>query len=517
MEPVRGVGAIGKRRSGAIGACAAIAACAALLGAPAPAAAIPWDKGGAVPPSETPEPVLPDPNCTQSYANDAPGGGRVLRFGIGPRLAGEAGEGQTVPTVPEDPGLRDAALEELQGDGFFAVRLNRLFMSEGQAGIDEFKRMARHYAKLGLDVELQVRYHPADEDNGDIAKWLRFVRKVVREFGPNEHVTGLQIANEVNLGLSKNTSDGYYDRAVEALVKGVVTASRLSEKLGYDHQEIGFNYAWRADLFDPANDSRFWEQLGALGGRRLRRHTDWVGIDLYPGTFTPGVLAPATIIDIGDAWLEAIAQVRECFMPLAGIGPRKPLRIEETGYATGPGRSEADQLDAVKSFVTAADDYRGTYNIRDFRWFGLRDNNSEGPSFQQYFGLLADDYEPKPAFAAYRRLIARHGAKLADVGCLGRASRRQEGTAAAERLSGGREADGIAGLGGDDVIRGFAGPDCLVGGGGSDEIHGGRGADRIDSRDGRRDWVACGAGSRDRVRGDRKDVIAANCERVRAR
>ena len=116
-------------------------------------------------------------------------------------------------------------------------------------------------------------------------------------------------------------------------------------------------------------------------------------------------------MDFGDAFLEGIAQTRECYMPKAGFGPRVPLRIEEIGYGTGPGRSEADQATATGEFAREAHRYRGTYNITDFRFFGLRDNNSAGPSFQQHFGLLRDDYGRKPAFGVYRRAIARYGAR----------------------------------------------------------------------------------------------------------
>ena len=53
-------------------------------------------------------------------------------------------------------------------------------MEDGGAGIRRFRRLARHFARMGLEVELQVRYHPAAADEGDIAKWLRYVRQVVR-------------------------------------------------------------------------------------------------------------------------------------------------------------------------------------------------------------------------------------------------------------------------------------------------------------------------------------------------
>ncbi len=395
--------------SRAVGCACALALAAA--SAPSTAVAIPWDKGGAVPPERTPAPDRGDPNCLQSYADDGARAGPRIRFGIGPRLAGEAGGAQSVPAVAESEERRDAALRRLRDHRELAVRLNRLFMSEGDAGISEFKRLARRFGRLGLDVELQVRYHPAGPDNGDIGKWLRFVRKVVRELGPNRHVTGLQIANEVNIAASPNTSDGFYDRAVEALSRGVIAASREAHRRGYDRIEVGFNYAWRFDFIDPSSDARFWEEVGRVGGRRLRRHTDWVGIDAYPGTWVPGQFVPATVVDYGDALLEGIAQTRECFMPKAGFTAATPLRIEEIGYATGPGRSELAQAEAAREFVRAANRYRGTYGITDLRWFNLRDNDSAGARFEQHFGLLRSDYTAKPAFGVYRGLVRRLGAR----------------------------------------------------------------------------------------------------------
>ena len=366
--------------------------------------AIPADVTGAVPPSQTPPPTFPDPDCEQSYADDAPLGGAPLHFGIGPRLAGEAGAVQTTPTVPENKRLRDKRLLQLKGDGELAVRLNRLFQADGKAGIRSFQRMARHYGSLGFDVTLQVRYHPSPENNGDIGAWLDYVREVVRAFGPIEHVTALQITNEVDLKISPNTSDGAYENAVEALARGVPAAKREINRLGYEQLTVGFNYAYGSGpVF--GDDAEFWRQVGAAGGKRLRRATDWVGVDSYPGTYVP-----SAYVNPGDALLEGVAATRECLMPLAGFGPRVPIHLDEFGYPTGPGRTEEDQVVAVKGFMRALHRYRGTYNIEDVFWFGLRDNNSAGPNFQSFFGLLRDDYSPKPAFGEYRRVIRRYGA-----------------------------------------------------------------------------------------------------------
>jgi hypothetical protein len=375
-----------------------------LMVAAAPSGAIPWDVGGKVPPSETPAPDLPDPLCQQSYANDQPRGGPRIHFGIGPRLAGEVGSGQATPLVPENWRKRDRALKKLAGDRDFTVRLNRLFMSDGWRGIRRFQKMARHYGRLGLGVELQVRYHPRPAQNGDIGAWLDYVRKVVRAFGPIRSVRALQIANEVNLTFSPNTSDGSWKQSTQALVAGVKTAQRYSNRLGYGRLKIGFNFAWR---FGAQADADFWDRLGKVGGKGLRAATDWVGLDLYPGTYVP---PRAAVSEYGDAFLEALAQMRECYMPKAGFGSRVPLKIEETGWPTGPDRSEAEQKEILRQFVNTTHRYRGTYNITDFRWFGLRDNNSQGPDYQSYFGLLRDNYSPKPGFYEYLTRVSKLGA-----------------------------------------------------------------------------------------------------------
>jgi hypothetical protein len=139
--------------------------------------------------------------------------------------------------------------------------------------------------------------------------------------------------------------------------------------------------------------------------------TDYVGIDIYPGTYTPGMLLPKPPIkNLGDAFLEGLAQMRKCYMRHAGFGLSTPMRIDETGYATGPNRpNDAAQARALSAIVQTAVAYRGTYNITGFNWFGLRDSNSHGPNFQSFFGLPRDNHSPKPAFDVHRRLIARYG------------------------------------------------------------------------------------------------------------
>jgi hypothetical protein len=47
--------------------------------------------------------------------------------------------------------------------------------------------------------------------------------------------------------------------------------------------------------------------------------------------------------------------------------------------------------------------------VTDYRWFNLRDNNSDGADLFSAVGLLRDDYTAKPSLAAYRRAIKVYG------------------------------------------------------------------------------------------------------------
>ena len=112
------------------------------------------------------------------------------------------------------------------------LRLNRLFWSDGTAGIREMGRLVRHYALAGFRSEIQVRYHPPEGREGDIEGFEQFVATAVRRLGKRRAVAGFSITNEANLPISPNTSDGAYEGVVDALVRGVIVARRELRKLG---------------------------------------------------------------------------------------------------------------------------------------------------------------------------------------------------------------------------------------------------------------------------------------------
>jgi hypothetical protein len=98
--------------------------------------------------------------------------------------------------------------------------------------------------------------------------------------------------------------------------------------------------------------------------------------------------------------------MRQRYIPLAGIPASVPLHVSENGYPTGPGRTDATQVTAMKAAIAAIESQRAKYNVTDYRWFDLRDADSTGDSFESRYGLLNDDYSPKAAFTVYRDLVA---------------------------------------------------------------------------------------------------------------
>jgi hypothetical protein len=362
------------------------------------------------------------PNCTDNLQADqvTPSADkRPLRFGITPGVqTGQLGSGAQPPRLPEDPAQTLAALDRLKpADSPFVLRLHRFFWSDGEEGVKRFLALKDRYTSKGYQVELQLRYHPTAEQEGDIAAWTAHVRDVVRRFGADPRVVAIQVTNEVNLTFSPDSSDGSYKAAKDALIEGVVAAQDEKRKRGYNQLEIGFNWAYRST---PDEERAFWEYLRDHGGPRFIQALDWIALDVYPGTFFPPVNTPG---GERDALVNALSALRDCYAPVAGITNAVPLHVEENGFPTSePSRTYARQAQIAENMIRTFHDYSGNYNLHDYRWFNLRDGDSTSSNFQQQYGIMRDDYTPKPAFDVYSGLVrelgqrtpaSRHRLKLA--------------------------------------------------------------------------------------------------------
>jgi hypothetical protein len=378
------------RKRGCVAAVLAALAPLGLLAAPAATGASPGAPG-----SSTCPPASPTAHPTPAAS---------LRFGIDPGLAGEPLPEPASP-VPVDERAEHAALRALRpAHRELVIRLNRLFWSGGESALQSFARRARAYTRDGFLVEVQVRYHPTAAENGDIPAWVAWVRHVTDVLAANHRLVALTITNEVNLTISPNTSDGSYKSAEPALVRGVEAAYQELRRHGWAQRvKVGFTFAYR---FNPSSDAALFHYLGS-SGPQFRRALGFVGLDDYPGTVYPPTLVPP-VDTAGDELASAIATMRTCFLPMAKISSRTPLWVTENGYPSG-GSGDQSQVAALRSMVDATHTYGGTYDVTDYRWFNLRDNNSSGTGMFDKDGLLRDNDARKPSFAAYRKLIARYG------------------------------------------------------------------------------------------------------------
>jgi hypothetical protein len=327
-----------------------------------------------------------------------------LVFGIYP--GGAAGTvGRPGRTRPEDASQRLRRLRELRGGARpFVLHLFDSFSRRADsaslppwlaAEIDE-------YLSSGFQVELVLAYRPAAPE-GDVAGFVEFVRKRVRELGPRAGVTGIQVTNEANVAAAPSAADGAYRGARAALVQGVVAAKAEARSGGFDQIGVGFNWAYQ---LGPA-EAKFWASLGREGGKPFAEAVDWVGLDVYPGTWGPPLRSRLLARGARKATLDALWVLRSRFLPLAGL-QKSRLHVSEAGYPTGPGRSPRKQVRVLRAVAKAVSDARREYGVTDFRWFDLRDADSSSPSFESRYGLVRDDYAPKPAFRSYRRIIAKH-------------------------------------------------------------------------------------------------------------
>jgi hypothetical protein len=327
-----------------------------------------------------------------------------LVFGIYP--GGAAGTvGPSGPVAPENPSLRMAALEQLRPAGRpFVLHLYAGYTgADGWSAAQQVGQEIAQYGDAGFQTELVACYRPADGGSpADVAGFVEFVRDAVRSLGPVPGFVSLQVTNEANQGGSANTSDGYFAGARDALIDGVIAAKDEIRKDGFGRVKVGFNWAYGTD----GGEGAFWRYLASHGGRRFVDDLDWVGLDAYPGTWGPA-LGGRGLVDETTSFVDgALRALRNTYMPLAGIPHAVPLRVSETGYPTGPGRTDAMQVTVMKAAVDAVYRARGIYNITGLRWFDLRDADSSSSSFETQYGLMRDDYSPKPAFNAYRALVA---------------------------------------------------------------------------------------------------------------
>ncbi len=335
---------------------------------------------------------------------DAASRDQPLRFGIYPGSG--VGAVLAASTANHDsPEQQLDALSTLRGTRALVVHLYTEI--DGTPAFDGHLEWAamevERYRQAGFLVEFVLRYRPVSR-NARRARigFTRGVRKAVKVLAKNPALVGLQITNEANMDGAPDAGDGAYPGARRALVSGVIAADRQLRRMRVSRVKVGFNVAGSVD------EKRFWRDLKRHGGRRFAKAVDYVGIDVYPGTWpTQETPSPAAVRQQVE---DALKLVRRSRMPSAGLGNKVAIHVTENGFPTGQGRTGEDQRMVMTESIRAISRLRGPYNITDYRWFDLKDSDSASKAIEHQYGLLRDDGTQKPAFAALAELVTKLGA-----------------------------------------------------------------------------------------------------------
>jgi hypothetical protein len=312
-----------------------------------------------------------------------------LTFGLFPLgLAG--GPGGVASGPPDDFDQIGRAVEYLEGDGpplLARMYVNWCGASSTAGALAQVQQLTA--APVPWDLVLCYR-----DPGGDVASWAGFAAEVVRGFG--QQLAAIQVTGEANLTVIPDAADGAFPRADEALVRGMLAAAAAKRESGAT-AAIGFAVSPEVN---PAGNV-FWPAVARLGGAEFAAAVDYAGLDMYPDVFGPRF----TVDQLGGAvdWL--LRSFREEVLPIAGLGPGIPIRICENGWPTGPGRSPEQQADVLETIVRAVHARREELNVTHWELFTLRDADSSNDGLFHQFGVLRDDYSPKPAFERLRGLF----------------------------------------------------------------------------------------------------------------
>lgn len=313
-----------------------------------------------------------------------------LRFGVFP--CGVAGMPDGLATgPPDDLGQIAAALSQLAGDKKpWLIRMYVVWTGAGSTA--SCLRELGRIAALPWDLDIVLSYK---DPAGDVGAWVSFVRSVASEWG--ERFAALQITGEPNLARG---GDGDFPRVAEALVDGVLEAASVTHGTG---PGAGIGFAVAAER--RPQESFLWPRVRELGGRHFADALDYAGLDLYLDVFGP----PMTPDRLASSVPLALRALRDRVLEPIGVGRNVPVHICENGWPTGPRRTTERQAQVLETVVRSVFAVREELNVTHWELFTLRDADSSVDNGFYQFGVLRDDYAPKPAFDRLARLYRELG------------------------------------------------------------------------------------------------------------
>ncbi len=328
-----------------------------------------------------------------------------LRFGVYP-WAGAGTVNPAEPQIADDPAKAMASVKALKGSRTLTVHLYGQYTGTASGEADALISDAKWWSDNGLRVEMVLRYRPGRPDLA--ADYVPWVRAVAARLAAVPGLVAIQIGNEPNNTASAAAGDGAYPGVINAIARGVPAAHEALVAAGRPDVVVGFNWAAGSS---PCATEPMWSQLKIAGGMPFRSAVDWVGIDVYPGTWSaPSQTVPPTARLVNATITQSLRCLRTRHMVAAGLRTSATITVAETGYPTDADRSESTQASVLQQTMASIERVRQTYGVGDVRWLSLRDANTASGQLENGYGLLRDDYTPKPAFSVYQQIIAAEGA-----------------------------------------------------------------------------------------------------------
>jgi hypothetical protein len=328
-----------------------------------------------------------------------------LRFGIYP-WAGAGTVNAAQAPKPDDPAQAMSAVRALQGSRSFTVHIYGQYTGADSAEADALVSDAKWWSDNGLRVEMVLRYRPARPELA--AGYVPWVATVATRLAALPGLLALQIGNEANNTASAAAGDGAYPGAVDAIAHAIPVARQALVAAGRADVRVGLNWAAGSS---PCTTEPMWSALRQAGGSAFIAAVGWVGVDVYPGTWSaPAQTTYPTTAAINATVADSLRCLRTRHMAAAGLGSSVTITVAETGYPTDADRSESTQASVLRATIASVQSVSRQYGVTDLRWFDLRDANTGSGQLENGYGLLRDDYTPKPAFAAFQQIIAAQGA-----------------------------------------------------------------------------------------------------------
>lgn len=295
---------------------------------------------------------------------------------------------------PDDYPQIHSALDDLGGQ--VVARTYLVDMEPG--GEDAVLALGDHYRRAGLLGHVTLG---CLRDTGfEVGRWTSLVRTVIRRYG--DCLRSVQIANEPNLSFM----DGAKPYVLDALTHGVIAAKEEVRRHGLAI-DVGFGSVPQS----PAALPRFWDDMAGAVGPAFTGSVDFVGHNFYVDVFEE----PLELAAIPGRVEGLLQDLRLRDLATAGIPASVPIRITENGWPTGTNpltgtcRSLARQAEVIDAVVRTVHRLRRELNISHYMLFGLRDADSSEPDLFHQFGIMHDDYTPKPAYRTFRQLIRELG------------------------------------------------------------------------------------------------------------